>query len=173
MQGEGRQLTDVRNYHKAVRPHPCVWQCASGTCVFANKMSHVPSMAGVPIWLCLAIPRQIQGTQINGQMNISTQVTGHRKPPALTSSFPALLHSEGSITCLMRETSWTPTGSTAPFPPKDLEQRQSSLSFYSELGAGLMLGQCAPLRLPWLHQAHGTWTFDVLDTGAIAALLLL
>ena len=95
------------------------------------------------------------------------QVTAHRKPPALTSGFPALLHSEGEGNLL------DTTGNTAPVPPKDLEQRQSSLSFYSELGAGLMLGHCAPLRLPWLHQACGTWTFDALDAGAMAALLLL
>lgn len=64
-------------------------------------------------------------------------------------------------------------GEQGTFPPNALEQRQSSLTFYSELGAGFMLGHCAPLRLPWLHQARVTWTFDVLVAGATAALLLL
>lgn len=36
-----------------------------------------------------------------------------------------------------------------------------------------MPGHFVPLRLPWLRLAWGTWTSDVLDAGATAALLLL
>ena len=150
------------------------------TCIFAYKMSHVPSTDGVPRWLYLASPRQTQSMEISGQMNVSTQLTGHGKPSCTASGLPACLPSEGSIACLcfIRGNYWPTVGSEAPFPPKDLEQRQSSLAFYNELGAGFLLGHCVPLRLPWLRQASVTWTFfffffDVLDAGATAAVLLL
>lgn len=131
------------------------------TCIFAYKMSHVPSTDGVPRWLYLASPRQTQSMEISGQMNVSTQLTGHRKPSCTASGLPACLPSEGSIACLcfIRGNYWPTVGSEAPFPPKDLEQRQSSLAFYNELGAGFLLGHCVPLRLPWLRQASVTWTF--------------